>query len=56
MKNKLENLINVEQDYGRPNKDNQSLVKNACIFKMLADLMERIWPDENELRNHIESK
>ena len=54
--NKLSDLINVDDDYGVPNKKNQDLFKESFLLEELMEVMEEIWPDEHYLRSDFEQQ
>ncbi len=47
LKNKLHNLINVDEAFGVPNARNQNIVRESSILTELIELMVNIWPDES---------
>lgn len=53
LKNKLINIINVDDKYGVPNQRNQDMIRESFFLQEIVQLMDHIWPDEHYLRNEF---
>ena len=53
VKNKLADLLNIDEPYGKPNSANQEIIKESYLLEDLVELVGYIWPDEHHMKNEF---